>query len=387
MTKIDKENSIDKILRKRYILALSIIAFLVLFSQLTIQYTLKKQENDSRVVNIAGRQRMLSQRISKDILAIYISESSTEQRNYLNELKISTSLWSISHEGLINGDVKLGLPGKNSPVILKLFSDLEPNYRKILEASNSIIAMAENKILNKNDVYAELSVVKENEPIFLKGMDTIVFQYDDEARTKVTFIKHLEYTLMFVTFLVLILEIKYIFRPAEKQIKTTLASLNNHATIDGMTGLINRRTGLLILEKELEKAKRLSANLTICFIDLDGLKFVNDNYGHFEGDWFIKSISNTLQDSIRSGDTAFRLGGDEFIIILTNCNLDEATIVLKRINDSIAAINTNSNKPFKIGFSYGFAEHKIFQAKTVDEFIHYADEQMYEDKKMKKNSI
>ena len=387
MNKSNKENSIDKILRKRYILALSIIAFLVLFSQITLQYTIKKQENDSRVVNIAGRQRMLSQRISKDILAIYVAENSFEEKKYLDELIASASLWSRSHEGLINGDKELGLPGKNSQVVLKLFSNIEENYKNILNASNSIITMYENNSLNKKSIYSKLLIIKENEPTFLKGMDTIVFQYDDEARTKVKFIKNLEYTIMFITFIVLLLEIKYIFRPAELQIKNTLVALNNHATTDEMTGLLNRRTGLLILEKELKKAKRLLSDLTICFIDLNGLKYVNDNYGHFEGDWFIKNIANILQDIIRSGDTAFRLGGDEFIIILNNCSIDEATRVLSRIDAAINAVNNNCHKPYKIGISYGLANYKNHHGKTIEEFIHFADEQMYENKKIKKHKV
>lgn len=385
MNTIDKENRIDKILRKRYILALSIIAFLVMSSQITIQYTIKKQENDSRIVNIAGRQRMLSQKIAKDIFAIYIAEDSIEEKKYLDELKSSTLLWSRSHEGLVNGDMELGLPGNNSAVILTLFSNIEQNYRSILDAANSILSMSQSNVLNKKNIYAKLLIVKENEPIFLNGMDTIVFKYDDEAKIKVTYIRRLEFIIMFITFIVLILEIRYIFRPAERQIKAALIALNSCATTDEMTGLLNRRTGLLILEKELEKAKRLSADLTICFIDLDGLKFVNDNYGHFEGDWFITTISIILQDTIRSGDTAFRLGGDEFVIILANCTINKARKVLNRIEDVIKEVNKKNYKPYKIGISYGFANYKSNHAKTIEEFIHFADKQMYEDKKLKKS--
>jgi len=379
-----KNKHITNILRKRYILALSIIAFLVLFTQITIQYTIKKQESDSRVVNIAGRQRMLSQRISKDVLAIYLANDAKSKKFYLEELIFSTNLWAHSHEGLINGDKELGLPGKNSTTVSNLFHNIDSNYNKILEAASSVIAMEQSGDYNKAALSSKISIIKENEPIFLKGMDTIVFQYDSEAREKVAFIKHLELIIMFITFIVLVLEVMYIFRPAEKQLNVTLAALNNHATIDEMTGLINRRTGLLILEKEFEKAKRSSSDLTIGFIDLDGLKFVNDNFGHKEGDWFITRFVDALNEIIRSEDTSFRFGGDEFILIFSHCNLEEGKKVLLRLEEKLEDINKTSNKAYNIGISYGLAEYNTISPRNIEEFIHYADEKMYENKKAKR---
>lgn len=83
---------IGRMLRKRYIIALSIIAFLVVFSQVIIQYSITKQQDDSRVVNISGRQRMLSQRINKDAFGLYVSVDEKEQKLYLDELTQSLDL-------------------------------------------------------------------------------------------------------------------------------------------------------------------------------------------------------------------------------------------------------------------------------------------------------
>jgi len=84
---------IGRMLRRRYIIALSIIAFLVIFSQVIIQYRINKQQDDSRVVNISGRQRMLSQRINKDAFGLYVSTDEKEQKRYLDELTQSLDLW------------------------------------------------------------------------------------------------------------------------------------------------------------------------------------------------------------------------------------------------------------------------------------------------------
>ena len=160
--------------------------------------------------------------------------------------------------------------------------------------------------------------------------------------------------------------------------------LRHHASIDEMTGLLNRRTGILLLEKEIERFKSMSFDLTLCFIDLDKLKSVNDVHGHHEGDWFIKEISKTLLNYIRNTDIAFRYGGDELIIVLNQCNLKEAKIILSRITEHIESINHSKLKPYTISISYGFAEYKSYNCKSVEEFINHADEEMYRMKKAKK---
>ncbi len=502
------DTCIHNVLRKRYVLALSIIAFLVIFTQFIIQCTLTKQENDSRVINIAGRQRMLSQRISKTSFGLYLTENEKNKKEYLQELISSLNLWEKSHEGLQKGDDELGLPGNNSLLIRQLFSAIDPSYQSILKASKEIITIAEKGNYSNEDIYIKVLQIKNNELVFLKGMDTIVFQYDDEAKQKVNRMKQVEYIIMFVTLCVLILEALYIFRPAEKQIHQALYDLkesqenldklfetspspmfllhatdlsiiksnyiatqiigmnsneaigykidtffknhhdctlafleklekkkditneefvlhfsNNeprimlisasrilfhnqwsiilglsditkqkkaeeilrhHATTDDMTGLLNRRTGLLILEKEMEKAKRELYNLTICFIDLDGLKSVNDSYGHQEGDWYIRTISNTILHAIRSGDTVFRFGGDEILLILSDSNLENSKKILQRIEKNLIRINQECKKSYTISISYGLAQYKTNGVNTVEEFIHLADQEMYAHKKQKK---
>ena len=129
-----QKNSIEivSMLRKKYVLALSILVFMLLLSQVMIQYTIYSSRDDSRVVNIAGRQRMLSQRITKIALEIYTSTDSKQQVAYLDELNTSLQLWERSHQGLQNGDENLSLPGKNSPKIVEMFRGIEPQYKAIL---------------------------------------------------------------------------------------------------------------------------------------------------------------------------------------------------------------------------------------------------------------
>jgi len=158
-------SEIGNVLRKRYILALTIIAFLVLLSQFVIQFTIQQELGDSTVINIAGRQRMLSQRINKCAFGFNQAKDATERTHYLEELKESVALWEYSHNGLLDGDEELGLPGRNSATIMSLFFQADSFYQKILKAAKDITAEGDE---NKLDITYNLGVIKDNEQFFLK---------------------------------------------------------------------------------------------------------------------------------------------------------------------------------------------------------------------------
>lgn len=160
--------------------------------------------------------------------------------------------------------------------------------------------------------------------------------------------------------------------------------LEYYATTDEMTGLLNRRTGLLLLEKNFEMAKRNQIELSIAYIDANNLKYINDNYGHNEGDYLIKTISNVILESIRDTDFASRLGGDEMLITFIDCNFTNSEIIIKRIENKLNKINKENNKPFDIIISYGISSYLDNKIPNIDDFIADADNKMYLDKQNKK---
>jgi signal transduction histidine kinase/DNA-binding response OmpR family regulator len=197
-----------------YILALSLVAILTISSQVLIHHTLEIQASDSRVINISGRQRMLSQRITKTALLIKASQNETEKAKLLETFKDIINIWQKSHLGLQFGDQHLQLPvGQNSDAITSMFSRLQPHYEAIIQAANIILN-------NQGVIPSEaFQIILDNEHHFLVWMDKITFQYDDEAKQRVNGIKHIEMTLMLVTLFLLFLEALFIFRPAAKAIE------------------------------------------------------------------------------------------------------------------------------------------------------------------------
>jgi len=219
------QRTFDK-LRRLYIIALGTIAVSVIVSQILIRIHLSGQESDSTVINVAGRQRMLSQKLTKDVVSL-ASETNLENKRLLKDkIKATLHLWELSHYALQNGNDSLGLPKKNSPKVIAKFKLLNPVFDTINTASKSIIDKIENTPLLPITLYAsDIEKVKTNEDDFLVMMDDIVNEYDIEADEKVEWLGQLELWLTALTLLILLGEFLFIFWPAAKSVKSTLTNL------------------------------------------------------------------------------------------------------------------------------------------------------------------
>lgn len=161
--------------------------------------------------------------------------------------------------------------------------------------------------------------------------------------------------------------------------------LNYLASIDGMTGALNKKSGLDFLEREFKLTQSKNKNLVVCFIDVDGLKTVNDNFGHEEGDKLLISLTKILKEGIRKTDFVIRIGGDEFLIVFPETTMQEANKVLGRILKLVEKFNQNYKK-YSVGFSYGFYDYikNIEENNCIDKIIKCADVEMYKMKREKR---
>lgn len=223
-------NSLDqhtfKKLSRLYIIALSAIAVSVLISQILIHQFLEDQESDSTVVNIAGRQRMLSQKLTKETLQLLIAENTSEVSELKENINSTLERWKFSHYALIEGSDSLGLPGNNSEKVTEMFAQIQPYFLEMENASESIILQLENEPqLSVSELRDEILTVKSNEAAFLEGMDRIVNQYEYEASEKVVRLGNLELFIMGITLLILLCEFLFIFWPAAKAVRNTIQKL------------------------------------------------------------------------------------------------------------------------------------------------------------------
>jgi diguanylate cyclase (GGDEF)-like protein len=153
------------------------------------------------------------------------------------------------------------------------------------------------------------------------------------------------------------------------------------AALDQLTGLYNRRSGEQRLGQEISRAQRHGRPLTILLIDLDGLKQVNDKYGHAAGDLVLKSFAERLQRAIRGSDLAVRLGGDEFMALLPECRAEEVRHVLARVEGLELTYN---NEKIQCSFSRGWTDYK--PGESPQELLKRADDALYANKRAAKQS-
>ncbi|MEA2021449.1 MAG: diguanylate cyclase [Candidatus Caldatribacteriota bacterium] len=169
------------------------------------------------------------------------------------------------------------------------------------------------------------------------------------------------------------------------QRKEAEEELKKLARIDPLTGCYNRRYGLELLDRQLKLSQRSKFPLLLAFLDIDGFKLINDNFGHDEGDRVLREVTGLFKSTLREIDIICRMGGDEFLLIFPDNSLKKVALIRDRLQKNLSQLNKTIKKNYKIKFSMGFSEYLFDKQKTLDELINIADQRMYEDKKLNKN--
>jgi two-component system sensor histidine kinase DegS len=222
------KESVDKItfkkLRRLYLFALLTIAVMVALSQILIQYNLKGQLSDSRIINISGKQRMLSQKLTKEVLILNFVTDTTKKNEEIIRINETLSLWKSTHYNLEKGNDSLGFPKEKNTNLTPLFASIKPHFDAIVNATTQFL---ENNKRDKNQKENQklVQTILENEGDFLLKMNQIVSEYDKEALDKVTLQRKTEYVIFGFTLLVLLLEFLFIFKPTNHKVEKLISKL------------------------------------------------------------------------------------------------------------------------------------------------------------------
>lgn len=168
-------------------------------------------------------------------------------------------------------------------------------------------------------------------------------------------------------------------RAASQQLESAQLQLHQLATSDALTGCHNRRYYEEVVSTEVQRHLRAGSPLSLLFVDIDGVKLVNDTLGHATGDRLIRQVAQLLQRHTRADDYVFRWGGDEFVLLMT-CTETEARRKATKLKKALAASIRRLALPSGVGLSVGCAELGR-EASDVDALIEQADERMYADKR------
>lgn len=172
---------------------------------------------------------------------------------------------------------------------------------------------------------------------------------------------------------------------AEKAEALTLANaeLENLSLVDDLTGLYNRRGFLALARHQSRLALRNKTSFSIAFLDLDGLKQINDTLGHPQGDRALMDAAVVLKACFRTSDILARIGGDEFAVFVVDANETEVTA---RIHERIDAGNAATDRQYRVSFSMGIVSSNRYENPTIEGLLSKADSLMYEQKRQKAGS-
>jgi len=319
-----------------YILALSVIVTVAIIGQILIQNHLNNQLSDSHEINVAGRQRMLSQRITKCALLLKPVQDEAERKEIIAEMKSALNTWAISHEGLQQGNDSMHLPGENSATVVSMFTHINAHHEAMKSSASALIAtLSKDSQASYDLLYPQVETILQHQDDFLTGMNDIVFQYDAEARQKVATLSTLEYALLLVSVIVILLEIFFVFRPTTIQVNRTVNQLMDS---ERNARKLSKEIGALYssLEKSYEELSHVNVPVETPKIyaktDRGGnVVFISDLFRETTGKKLqgrSLPLSNLFENSNLSGDWM-----DEIVESLSEGNKWQGTVAYKDISD------------------------------------------------------
>jgi diguanylate cyclase (GGDEF)-like protein len=156
----------------------------------------------------------------------------------------------------------------------------------------------------------------------------------------------------------------------------TLIHLRQLSFVDDLTGLMNRRGFIALAQQHVKIAQRANREMLLFFIDLDGLKRINDRFGHRAGDQALKKVAEILVQTFRSSDLIARLGGDEYTVLAVDASKDQVKAIQARLLENFRRQNLE-NKAYPLSVSIGAARYDPRCPLSLDELLEQADQALY----------
>ena len=367
-------------------LALAIALFIVLdLSVLVINLWIAEQvARDAVAINLAGRQRMLSQQITKTLLLINHAPSDAARLAAQTELTKAFRLFEKTLSAFDQGGVTTGGDGKQ----VELRRVNQASARASLDSTLTIVtpmsarlnALLDRSVESAADFHWAMDYMVVNNRDILTNMNQLTTELEHDSVSRIQKLRWIQtgaFVLAIVNFLVIVLGLIKQYH--------LVARAGHHwrevAQHDALTGLFNRSAMRESLEAALSVATQENKTLAVMMLDLDGFKPINDHYGHAAGDAALQAVAATLLRLARESDTVARLGGDEFALVCPNLHGQEHIgSFCDRIVQGIAILDCMNGTHCKVSASIGVAFYPS-HGTSVDELLAAADRAMYQSKR------
>ncbi|MBI5119980.1 MAG: diguanylate cyclase [Rhodospirillales bacterium] len=367
--------------------ALALIATLSMITHVMVDAIVQRQEATARVVNVSGRQRMLSQRIA--MMALELSRTDAQIQNAAGaELAAAIDLMDSSHRALQEGSKELGISPDKSPAISAVYNAgphrLNARVTAYLEQARGYLALSPQE-RPASAYLAEIQTAAHG-PI-LQALDAAVKQYEADSEEAIRQLRRILLSLVGMMLATLGAEAIFIFRPLFRKLESAHMKLLDAARTDPLTGCMNRRYLMEAAAREMARIKRSGSTLAVLMIDIDHFKHINDAHGHAVGDEALLTLVRILIANIRASDMLGRIGGEEFAVILPDTSPETALQVAEKLRESIAAaVVKGDGLSFSMTASIGLAELKADETDFLTA-LERADKALYKAKQSGRNRV
>lgn len=171
-----------------------------------------------------------------------------------------------------------------------------------------------------------------------------------------------------------------------KEKQRHLQDVEQLSLTDQLTGLLNRRGFFTLAGQHRALAERQSEPFALLYLDLDRFKSINDTYGHHEGDQALVAMAETLRSCFRKADLVARFGGDEFVVLLTDSDLEDGTAARRNLESLLAQKNRSRGKGYDLRLSAGLAAFDPEAPLALEELVLKADRRMYDEKQGRRDT-
>lgn len=374
--------SIERRLTIGYICALTIVALFTIVSHFVLVGVLKTQDGSAAVINMSGRQRMLSQRIAS--LAAQYTLGDVQVRP---QLVAATDRFARQNDSLVHGDPAIGIAPATLPALRSLY--FSPPVR--LDAKTQDYVAEAQQIADAPPGDPRMKPVltrlfAQATPL-LQGLEQVVTVHERASETVLMRLERIQDATLIVVLLTLLLEALGIFRPLVQRVSLYARQLVNLATTDPLTGALNRRS---FMERGLEAirdCRREQGALGALMIDADHFKRINDTFQHAGGDAVLQALTQTLKREVRGGDLVGRLGGEEFAVLLPRTGLAAAQQTAERVRLAVSSMQVErEGATIPVTVSIGLTV--LAQGDTsIDALLARADQALYSAKRNGRNRV
>jgi len=275
------------------------------------------------------------------------------------------------------------------------FSKYYPEEWESIQQSNTGTIITGNGAFVYNKVFASKAyeVDSEGYPLTLGSGDWYIVSHTDKNSESGIFIHNTIWSVLQTTLsneyyiYIMILLISFVIAVLIGMTKLEQDKIKYHSEYDAMTGALNRRAGLEIINRMYITNSEKRCQISICFMDINGLKEINDFLGHEMGDELIRSVISTVKTVIRENDIIVRMGGDEFLIVFEGLEEQQSEVIWSRIVSCFEEINKNENRDYLISVSHGIEVYRCNASQYIDSIINSADAKMYTEKRMIKKDL